>query len=383
MRILAIEDNQEKQSELSGLARKVSERAEFVVAADMATAMQELDKVEYDLIVLDLMLPMVKNGAAVDVGGELLSLIAGSSRNRFANMVALTAYQDLFEKRKEAFAAAGVLLIQYTMGDSSWKTSIASLMRRSSARSRCAFLIVCALELERTALAESRATVGDSAIVNGLDTRKVEIGEFSGRAIVLPRSGLVNAACITAAAIERFRPRLVAMSGICAGIRGKAALGQVLVCETCWEYQVGKYVEGKFQFEPYQTVILESTRQQLVLLCRSEGVLEAIHSGVDVEGLERRGPKMATMVSGSAVIADDRVRDAICEQHRNIDGVEMELSAVFRAARLLDESIIIMGAKAVSDFADSKKDNSFQSIAAVSAARFVVEAIETALMKKK
>ena len=189
----------------------------------------------------------------------------------------------------------------------------------------------------------------------------------------------MNAASITTASIERFRPKLVAMSGICAGIEARTKLGQVLVCERCWEYQVGKYVRGEFKVEPYQTTISEVTRQRLALMCRSANMKELLYDAKLPKGVVACYPKMGTIVSGLAVIADEREREAICKQHRNIDGVEMELSAVFRAAELLDESTVVIGAKGVSDFADAQKSDNVQHIAAVAAGRFVVEEIENLL----
>ena len=380
MRVLVIEDDETKRTELRELAVKVNEQVVFVQASNMASAMEKLRNVQYDLIVLDLMLPMVENAQPVDVGGELVSIVSRMKRNASSNIVALTAHKDLFDSREEAFAAAGVFLIHYERESESWKTTILSLLRRSAAASRCDFIILCALELEREALSESRAMVGRNRIENGMDTKELSIGRYSGRAIGLPRTGLVNAAAMTALAVERFRPRIVAMTGICAGMVGRTELGQVLVCERCWEYQMGKYIDGQFQFEPYQVVIGEALRQELALMCRSQKVVDLLYEGFPAAVVKQCYPRMATLVSGSAVIADNNVREAIRKQHRNIDGIEMELSAVFRAIELLDASIDVIGAKAVADFANEHKSDEVQNIAAVTAGRFVVEAIEKVLI---
>ena len=379
MRVLSIEDDETKRTELRKLAVKVNEQVLFVEATNMASAMEKLQNVRYDLIILDLMVPMVQNAQPADVGGELVNIVSRMKQNTNSNIVALTAYRDLFDSREEAFAAAGVFLIHYEKESENWKPTILSLLRRSAAVSRCDFLILCALELEREALRESRATVGRSRIENGMDSREVSIGRYSGRAIGLPRSGLVNAAAITTMAVERFQPKVVAMTGICAGMLGRSELGQVLVCERCWEYQVGKYVEGQFQFEPYQVVIEEALRQELTLLCRSQELLEILYEGFPAAVVKKCYPKMATLVSGSAVIADTKAREEIRKQHRNIDGIEMELSAVFRAIELLDSSIHVIGAKAVADFANEQKGDAVQNVAAVTAGRFVVETIEKVL----
>ena len=158
----------------------------------MASAMRKLEFTQYDLIILDLMLPTVEGGSPVDVGGELVPLITRMRRNRFANMVALTAYRELFSRREESFAAAGVFLIHYEEESDSCKPTILSLLRRSAAQSRWEFLIVCALELERVALFDSRAALRENRIENGLDIRELIIGQHKGRIIGLPSRLLKN-----------------------------------------------------------------------------------------------------------------------------------------------------------------------------------------------
>ena len=376
MRVLAIEDDKVKSLKLERLARAIDANTKFVECPNISDAFRHLQSSKYDLIILDLMLPMVSGGTPVDVSNEFVQVISKSALNGFTNIVALTAYEELFRSHEQSFAEAGIFLVHYDSESDSWEATVRSLLKRSAARPRADFLVMCALELERNAFESTRALVASPKTENGFDVRRIRIGENIGSAILLPRSGLVNAAAVTASAIERYHPKLVAMSGICAGVRSRSKLGQVLVCDTCWEYQVGKYTARGFECEPYQTKIPERVRQKLTAICRSEKSEELIRGSRMPRVVEPTTPKMATMVSGSSVIADEKVRKKICEQHRKIDGVEMELSAVFRAVDLLDSSIIVIGAKSVADYGDKRKDDGIQEIAALAAARFVVEAIE-------
>ena len=203
------------------------------------------------------------------------------------------------------------------------------------------------------------------------------IGEFIGNAILIPRAGLVDASITTTAVLERYRPRLIAMSGICAGIRGRVMMGQVLVCETSWEYQLGKYTKDGFISETYQTSLREPVRQILLELCNSDELANSIYEGKLPSGVDECRPTMATMVSGSAVIANERIREDIQSQHRKIDGIEMELAGVFRAGHLVDDSVVVIGAKTVVDFADNKKVDRLHVFSSRASARFIVAAIET------
>jgi nucleoside phosphorylase len=75
------------------------------------------------------------------------------------------------------------------------------------------------------------------------------IGDSRGMAIVPFRMGLVGMAIACSKAIELFRPKIVAMSGICAGVDGESKLLDIVVGQTCWEYQTGKFKDGKFRQE--------------------------------------------------------------------------------------------------------------------------------------
>ena len=379
MRILAIEDNEEKSVALESLVFEVDPNATYRSCNNIRSAWAELDSTMYDLVVMDLMMPMLEGGAPQDAGMEILKTIASSRRNSSTRIVALTAYEDLFKNQEREYFASGVLLVLFDPTSNEWKRGILSILARISKLPRCDFVVVCALEVEREALNGTRAEMGLPKTENGLDVRQVKVGSHIGNAVLLPRTGLVDASVIVAAAIERYRPRLIAMTGICAGIEERVKLGQILVCATCWEYQVGKFTAMGFEFEPYQTAITEKVRQALLVLCRCRELTDMVYSGALPRGVVRCHPSLATMVSGSAVVADEGIRSSILKQHRKIDAIEMELAGVFRAVNLLDDSIIVIGVKAVSDFADKRKADNVQEFAARASGLFVVSAIEMLL----
>lgn len=381
MRILAIEDNRAKAKEIESLVFEVEPGATFNQKGDIASAYGELDATVYDLVVLDLMMPLVEGGPAQDAGKELVRIVSSSRLNRSTRIVALTGYEELYEQQAREFAELGVLLVYFDEYTEGWKKTIRSMLRRVAVLPRCDFVIICALNVEREAFLNTSARLGRRIIENGFDVRRIEIGNFVGSLILLPRAGLVDASVIAATAVERYRPRLVAMSGICAGVRERVAMGQVLVCTVCWEYQMGKHTKQGFQFEPYQSVLPEAVRQHLASLCAAGHIVDTIYERELPSGVERCQPVLATMVSGSAVVADEIFRERIQQQHRKIDAIEMELSGVFRAVHLVDDSVIVVGVKAVSDFADDQKTDSVQAFASNASAHFVVEAVELLLRR--
>ena len=277
MRVLMIEDDPGKLAAMEGLVFQIDGRALFKVCGDIRGAFEELRAIRYDLVVLDLMLPFTEDGDPQDAGWELLQIISKSSLNRGARVVALTAFEDLYENQGQKFAEMGVLLVHYSKTSEDWKSTIRSILRGVSTRRRCDFVVVCALGIERDAFNHTRAQVGTRKNENGFDVTELKIGNYFGVCVLLPRPGLIEASVVTASAVERYRPQIVAMTGICAGVEGRVELGQVLVCMTCWEYQIGKYTEDGFEFEPYQCSLSEEVRQRLSGLCQSKEVIDRIY----------------------------------------------------------------------------------------------------------
>ena len=60
MRILAIEDNKAKAKEIESIVFEIEPGATFNQSGDIASAYGELDATVYDLVVLDLMMPLVE-----------------------------------------------------------------------------------------------------------------------------------------------------------------------------------------------------------------------------------------------------------------------------------------------------------------------------------
>ena len=63
---------------------------------------------------------------------------------------------------------------------------------------------------------------------------------FSVIAGAAPRMGMPASAVLASKIIAQFRPRFLAMVGICAGRHGKVGLGDVIVADPCWDWGSGK-----------------------------------------------------------------------------------------------------------------------------------------------
>jgi nucleoside phosphorylase len=184
------------------------------------------------------------------------------------------------------------------------------------------------------------------------------------------RMGPVAAAILTVKAILKLRPRFVIMSGICAGIPGKASIGDVIATEISWDWQSGKYIDKAgietFQIAPHQLGLDDQTRNQLLLLKRDTPFWESLspHAIRVKAGIPRL--VLGPMATGSSVLADARVADRIkTNQHKNVVGLDMETYGVFAAANACDPNLKVISLKAVCDEGDMRKNDDYQEYASM------------------
>jgi len=116
------------------------------------------------------------------------------------------------------------------------------------------------------------------------------------------------------------------MTGICAGLSGQCNMGDVLVADPAWDWQMGKFAGKVFRVAPDQIDITTAVAQRCVVLASDK------HLWFDIwDSFAGEKPtnvptiRVGPVASGAAVVADQRVIRSIKDQHRNSLGVEMEL----------------------------------------------------------
>lgn len=376
MRLLIIEDTPEKAEQIAAVVNKVDSKAIVDNADDMRSAVLKLEKHKYDLIIFDFLLPTMKGSGAQNLGTEVLNIVRSSLINKVADCIAITAYDEIANDLRAEFSRKGVFILDFDNDDSEWEHTLEIFLNRACDYQRSRFVIICAVSVERQAFKQINSTAGIPRNENGLDILPIEISNVHGLVILLPRMGIVNAAAISSLVAERYRPELICMSGICAGIKGETEIGQVIIANPCWEYQVGKVTPTGFKIEPYQISFKEKDRLLLKNLIEQECDLEKLYLDIEPNHLKPVMPKIAPLVSGSMVVADEEKVKEIVTQHRKLSGLEMESFGILQGVQLVDPSIIVFSAKSVVDFADERKDKIFQKESAVVSARFCQLAIE-------
>ncbi|MNS41255.1 5'-methylthioadenosine/S-adenosylhomocysteine nucleosidase [compost metagenome] len=382
--VLIVEDEDGKRDKVAAeIADFFGKDAILEFSDTFADATQRIIKTKYDLIIVDLLLPRRKGDKdPVDVSEEIIDHLANSDVNRMTTVVAISRFGDVVTQRRGEFAKAGIFLINYSHADE-WKSCLRVCMQRVEFNTVYDFVVVCALEIERSAfqgVTHKDFEYGELATLQGLDVRELRIGDLRGVCVLQPRMGLVDASIITARALDAFNPKLICMAGICGGFSDEVNLGALLISDITWEHQAGKWNGSKFEIRSYHESIGNDTRTILSQMIQRDQKLTTLASKPHEIQVPTEGAYIRPTVSGSAVIASADYAQAITTQHGKVAGVDMEVYGVHRAAALHGQPVICFAAKTVVDHADEAKDSKLQQAGAILSARFVIQAIAKILI---
>lgn len=382
MRILLVEDDADKAKTITALIAQEldTDQVELIQVATVNDAFVRISEGRYDLVIVDLVLPQVNGGNAIDATSQWCELIENHLAGRTASWIVMTGYAEIVDGAQQSFARHNVAVIPY---DSSgvWQLSLTAKLRDTYTTRPLDFLVICALEKERRGFEYADCVLGQKEIVSGLDSQPVTIGALRGAIVVQPNPGMISAAIVTTSAVSVFRPRAVAMSGICGGREGESELGALIVPDVSWNYQAGKFKDGKLTADLLQVLVPPNVRTQLSQLANNEQSA-AVRKGLMFSDLARAPISLAPMVSGSQVVADASVSATIGDQGRKVAGIDMEVASVYFAAReFFDGGGIYFAAKAVVDLADPNKGDHYHEYGCAVAARFVANALKDLLAK--
>lgn len=385
MDILVLEDIAPKFEQLKQHIEHVLGAVSVTRAPVLSDFLRLVERQQFDLIVVDLLVPRFKDSHDVDdVTADILDACRDSAcRNRRTKVVALTASDDASDSNYKNLNAADITVLRFDQAER-WKEPLRKLCMLSKPKRSFDAVILCALPKEVHGFVEAGYKVGDAFLHGNLDCREITIGDQSAVIVTAARMGLVSCAITATQAIEAFAPTLICMSGICAGIPGKARLLDIAIADTCHQHDFGKWSVNGYEPEIYSVPIKAKLRAQLKKIIKDEAdFASTICANVefDKEELPESMQRLAANVylaaasSGSAVIADEKMVEIIRDQQRKGAIFEMEAFSLYEAARLHPLEISFFSAKAVVDDGGPSKGDTYHRLACILSAKTVYECI--------
>lgn len=212
-------------------------------------------------------------------------------------------------------------------------------------------------------------------------------------------AGNPSASALATQMIERFKPGVVLLMGIAAGMRGKVRIGDVVLSERVVAYEpaalnVGKDGTREVQNRPDITRVSHGLQQDVLhyqpdtkrlkeRFERLQGVFPAPPRGKKKEWKEHVASSITCRLQETIASGEKLLRDPskLLEVRRDIHGKvtvgEMEAAGLVEACRLGNVPWLVI--RGISDFGDDLKDDAFHGFASKTAAVVMADFISHAL----
>lgn len=408
MKVLLVEDDTTKLNRvINFLIIDVKLPREIIsVARTTSAATTLLEKESFDLMILDLLLPKRDEddpawSSAIDLVTELTEM---DTLIKPRYIIGLTQHEAVDSQLRKYFENSLWYIVNYSQIDISWKQQLNSLVKYIAGvhineevnNQNVDLCVITALQSEMDQILKldwhwekSYDPIDDVSFVK---RGRIDLNgrSYSVVASVCQRMGMVAAAINTSKLISLLSPRIIAMTGICAGIRGKTNIGDIILADPCWNWQAGKNAIDDngpvFKISPHHIPIMAHIRSKGLIFRNMKSVFQEIKDAysnppVQTELSFHVGP----ITSGSAVLADKTIVDeVISKQARDLLGVEMEIYGLYSAAHEAGNAQpTFFAIKSVCDFADEEKNDAYQNYAAYTSARSLDEFIRRYILEMR
>lgn len=223
-----------------------------------------------------------------------------------------------------------------------------------------------------------------------------------------PKMGPFDAISLTKDSIDRWQPAYIIMTGIAGSFQEEVALGDVVISQQVFYYDMGKAVDNvdqkgqsmiKYRPQGYPCSVTLIRQAELIAVSDSnwqkKGQLAAKKMAGRLKAKTKTGASskikilqghrstvhFGTMASGSLVVASVRKKNELLRLHGKIMATEMEGAGVMHQAYYQEPTTPAIIIKGISDAADPgkaamDKDGSWRKLALQNASNFVVEMIK-------
>jgi nucleoside phosphorylase len=406
MRVLVVHDRLQVQDEIIQVFDGLSMEGLFVdKASDCSDARKQLRKHIYDLLVIDLTIPQISNiGGAPDytnVRDLLAELLVSDELNMPGDIIGITRELEAADLLSGSIGQHVMVTIEED-SEGEWKKKLdekfkyvlrAAISRQACSNSNHDFdcIIVTALDEEMAPFLAEYDTFERPEML-GLKafsfTDKAQVSR-RGLLFAVGRAGSIPTASYTQSLLSLFKPKLILLTGICAGLGSPESmkLGHIVAASSALDWDFGKWRESddandkKFASRPAPVEILQKTSIKLREIIGTDvlkeiGVVQELKNITEgrISNFEFH---LAPMACGSAVVASTSMRSQISNLNDSIRGIDMESYGFFFAAsksHVIDPEFMCL--KAVVDFADGNKDDQFHRAgcqASAFLARLIIE----------
>lgn len=398
--ILIVDDRPEKTGKIEKVLKELPNILDdnIVNVSDSRMAKKMLTEKQFDLLILDINLPE-KFGRSTDVniGVDILSSINDDlDIKKPANIVGITAYEELKEEYIKYFNDQAIFVIQYSEQGTEWITQLQNKVRYIldlndqtvngyNTDYEYDLGIVTALhevELEsilkylKDKKIKKRDNDSTTYYEGFFENEKGKLKVIIGSCV---KMGMASSATLTSKLISNFRPKYLVMAGVAAGVKDSDVdYGDILLGDQFWDYGSGKmkYIAESdktiFEAEPNVIDLNENLIEKFKNAKLNNLFVNKIQDEWPIKINYRLKVKIGPFASGSAVVQSEKKISEVKQQNRKLIGIDMEAyGVVFAAKHCTDPKPTVFVIKSVQDFADQNKNDKYREYAAYTSASYI------------
>lgn len=373
----------------------------ITVAKSINSGRTELAKNQYDILILDLVMPL-DDDQPIEEGGQSEKFVDEMKRIGRLKMphyiIGLSQYQQKVDENADKFNRKIWKLIHYDLQQDDWidllqeavdsiiitkKQLVESIKRESSFD----IGILCALPEELEQLVKAfNVKWTDFSIPNcSFLFKKTEFRSELGHTLRIVVTcgqlpGMQASATISSFMMSTFDLKYMFMTGFCAGFKKDGVnYGDVFIASSEYDYGAGKLVkQGDEQLklpEPTQYPCSYDLLTKLQTYISSQKPEIQIFSMVKDKNLDYNGMTVPNIyvapgACGSYVVDDqDFMNTLLADDNRKLRGLEMEGYGLYMAGHILRKECLMV--KGIADFADGKKDDKYHKLGSFASALFL------------
>lgn len=255
MKLLIVDDSHSKVEKIAAAIAASGISVNLVHETNAASARQKLQQEEFDLLFIDLLLPEVAGATPNQKGGlNFFDMIVKDKKTKLPSEILFVTQEDsLIVPGQQEVALRGSALCIISNNANNWMPTIIGRINLANQRSlrknaRCDVAIITALGSELDAVRklpygwEQFRLPGDPTLYHR-GSIETAIGARSIIAATALRKGMAASSSLSTKLILKFQPKILAMTGICAGVRSKTNLGDVIIASPTWDWGSGKHAE--------------------------------------------------------------------------------------------------------------------------------------------
>lgn len=402
--ILLVDDNQHKISNIRKYLERYPEISLIETATNIVSAKRMLVTNHFDLLMLDLGLPLRDGDDPLPQNGiDFLQEINRSERLlRPSHILGVTAFDEYIEQFKDIYEEELWTLIKYDHETDIWKTKLRNKIEYLIRSKHDLFNKTSSYQYDVAIITALRTPELESILKLNLDWTSFRLNNDSTEyfkcviegeerniniiAASASQMGMVAASNLTTKIIHNFRPKYLFMTGIAAGVGENKNLGDILIADIAFDSGSGKINNGvddeRIFLPDFKTIDIDTDiREQLISLKASRKYLDEIKKSWPVTIQHELNIHIGPFASGAAVIANKSIIDEIISHNRKLIGLDMEAYGVYYSCKNSSKPRpkAFFSLKSISDFADKHKSDNYQEYASYTSASLLFHLIKNEL----